>query len=59
VRRTDREERVAVRRGAHDRLGGDIGCSTWSVLNDEWLGEPLGEPLTDQACDNVDHPAGP
>ena len=35
------EERVAVRRRAHDRLGTDIGGAARPVLDDEWLAEPL------------------
>src|SRR5215831_4817003 len=33
------EQRIAVRRCAHDRLRADIGAATRSVLDDEWLAE--------------------
>src|SRR6266446_7090522 len=46
VCRSDQEERVAIRGRTHDRLGADIGTSTWPVLDNEWLAEPLGEPLS-------------
>src|SRR5262245_6029615 len=45
---------MAVGRRAHDRLGGDVGARAWPVFDDEWLTEPLREPLTHQACENVD-----
>src|SRR5262244_427716 len=35
----DYEQRVAVRRCAHDRLGADIAARAWSILDDEWLTE--------------------
>ena len=40
-------------RSSGRRLGRDIAASAWAVLNDEWLTEPLRQPLTDQACDDV------
>ena len=61
-RRVDRvveltsEQRIAVRRRAHDRLGGDIAASTRPVLDDEWLAEPLRQPLTDQPREDVGRP---
>ena len=58
VRRTDQEERVAVRRRTHDRLGGDIAAGARPVLDDEWLAEPLRQPLTDQAREDVVRAAG-
>src|SRR5262249_46173186 len=56
--RTDREQRVAVRGCAHDGFGGDISAGARPVLNDEWLAEPLGQPLTDQARRDVAGTAG-
>ena len=53
VRRADQEQCIAVRGRAHDRLGGDIAASTRPVLDDERLAEPLRQPLTDQARDDV------
>ena len=58
VRRTDQEQRVAVRRRAHDRLGGDVAAGARPVLDDEWLAEPLRQPLTDQAREDVVRAAG-
>jgi hypothetical protein len=46
VRRTHQEERIAVCRRAHDRLGADVGASTWSVFDKELLAQPLRQPLT-------------
>jgi hypothetical protein len=42
----------------HDRLGGDIAAGAGPVLDDERLAEPLRQPLTDQARENVVRPAG-
>ena len=53
VRRQDQEQRIAVRRRAHDRLGADIAAGARPVLDDEWLAEPLRQPLTHQARDDV------
>ncbi len=58
VRRTDQEQRVAVRRRTHDRLGGDIAAGARPVLDDEWLAEPLRQPLTYQTRENVVRAAG-
>jgi hypothetical protein len=58
-RRVDRvvaaghEQRIAVRRCAHDRLGADIAAGSRSVLDDEWLAEALRQPLSHQARDGV------
>src|SRR5258708_938169 len=49
----DDEQRVAVRRCAHDRLGADIAAAARSVLDDEWLAEPPRQPLTHQTRDDV------
>src|SRR5262245_64889790 len=53
----DEEERVTIRRRAYDCLSGDIGGSTRPVFDEEWLAEPLRQPLRDQACDDVGRPA--
>jgi len=44
-----------VQRG---RLGCDIGAGTRAVFYDELLAEPLRQPLTHQASDDVDSAAG-
>ena len=54
----DQQKRVAVRRRSHDRLGADIAAGARPVLDDEWLPEPLRQPLTDQARDDVGRAAG-
>src|SRR5947209_17998811 len=52
------KERITIRVRTHDRLGRDIGAGTWPILNDEWLAEPLRQPLAHQACDNIGRAAG-
>src|SRR5438045_3597853 len=49
---------MAVRWCLNDRFGADISASTRAVVDDEWLAEPLGKPLTDQARGDVDPAAG-
>ncbi len=58
VRRSHQQQRIAVRRRAHDRLGPDIAAGARPVLDDEWLAEPLRQPLTDEARDDVGRAAG-
>src|SRR5262245_47332795 len=58
IRRSRQEERIAVRRRAHDRLGGDVAASACPVLNNELLTEPLREPLSYQTRDDVARTAG-
>ena len=58
VRRTDQKERIAIRRRAHDRLGADIAAGARPVLDNELLAEPLRQPLTHQARDDVGRAAG-
>src|SRR5262245_34442080 len=48
------EQRVAVRWRAHHDLSRDIAAGARPVLDDELLTEPLGEPLTYDARDDVD-----
>src|SRR5258705_11450384 len=57
IRRGNHEERVAVRRRIHDRLGADVAAGPGPVLDDELLAKPLGKPLTDQARHDVGTPA--
>src|SRR5262245_4862608 len=49
----DHEQRVAVRRCAHDRLCADIAAAARSVLDDKLLTEPLRQPLTHHTRDDV------
>src|SRR6266849_539082 len=53
ARWADHQERMAVGRRAHDRFGCDIGARARPVLDDEWLAEPLLQPLSDQARADV------
>ena len=58
VRRSYHEERVAVRRRPHDRLGANIVAATRAVFYDELLAEPLRKPRSDEPRDNVGRAAG-
>src|SRR5215468_8870136 len=58
VRQPDEQERIAVRRCPHDALGADIAAGTRSVLNDEWLPEPLRQRLTHESSHRVGCLAG-
>ena len=44
---------MTVRRCPHDAFGADIVAGTRSVLNDEWLPEPLRQRLTHEPRDGV------
>ncbi len=68
LRRRGHQQRVAVCRCAHDGFGPDIGGRAWAVLDHEGLAKPFGQPLTDQARDQIgvaggwerhDHPHRP
>src|SRR6516162_9829410 len=54
----DQKERMAVGGRTDDCLGGDSPLGARSVLDDEWLAEPLRQPLTDQAREDVGRTAG-
>ena len=53
VRHGEHDKRVAVRRRAHGHFGADVGGGAGPVLDDEWLSEPLGQPLADEAREDV------
>jgi hypothetical protein len=53
VRRSDKEKRIAVRRCAHDYPCGYVAACTGSVLDDKWLAQLFGQPLTHQARQDV------
>src|SRR6516164_2292328 len=55
VIRTNHEERISIGRCLHYRLNGEIAASAGPVLDDDWLTEALGQPLTDQAGKRIDH----
>ena len=44
---------MAVGGRLHDCLGGDIAAGARTVLDNEWLAEPLRQPLADQARNDV------
>ena len=52
------EQRVAVRGRSHDILGSKTAACARPVLNDELLTEPVPDPLSDQAGDDVGPAAG-
>src|SRR5262249_11207430 len=47
------EQRVAVGRGTHDRLGADIAAATRPVVDNKLLAEALRQRLTYQAREDV------
>ena len=49
---------MAVAALAYDRLGADIAASSRPVLDDEGLAQPLRQPLTHQARQDVGRVAG-
>src|SRR5262245_31418051 len=51
--RTNHEQRIAVRRRLHHRLGADAAARARTVVDQELLTETLRQPLADEACDNV------
>src|SRR5262249_39978783 len=53
VCRADRQQRVAVRRRPYNRLSGNIRARPGPVLDDELLAEPIRQPLSHEASDDV------
>src|SRR5262249_6661702 len=53
IGRDGHEDRITVRRSSYDIFGGDVAAEAWSVLDYEWLTEPLGQPLAQEASDDV------
>src|SRR5262249_51671863 len=53
VETTDQQKRVAVCGRAHDGLGADIAAAPGLVADKNWLPEPLRQPLSDQAREDV------
>src|SRR5262249_5762061 len=47
------EKRVTICGRSHNCLSADVGASARAVLHHELLAEPLRQPLTDQARDDV------
>jgi hypothetical protein len=58
VRDGDKQESVAVRRGARAGLQGQIAASARPVVDDDRLTKPLRQRLTDKACADVGRAAG-
>ena len=58
VRSVGQEQRMAVGRCAHHRLGGDIAGGAGPVVDEELLTQTVREPLSDQARNDVDLAAG-
>ncbi len=58
VGRRGEEKRVAVGRRTDDGLGADIGAAAGPVVDDHRLAEPLGQPLSHQARNEVGGAAG-
>src|SRR5262249_31300427 len=56
VHRSDHQERISVQGRVHDHLSAHIAGSSWSVLDDELLPEPLRQPLSYQAGPDVGGP---
>src|SRR4051812_29677279 len=53
VCRTDHKECVAIGGCLHNCLSADIVATAPAVLNDEWLAEPLRQPLPNQARKDI------
>jgi hypothetical protein len=53
VDRVGHEQRVAVGRRAHRHLGANVVSAAGTILDEECLAEPLGEPLRDDARRNI------
>ena len=58
IRRHREKQQVPVRGRAHDSFRADIAAGTWPVVDDELLAQPLRQPLTQHACDDVGRAAG-
>ena len=44
--------------GTRDRFHGEVATRARAIVDDEWLAEPLREPLPDQAREHVGRAAG-
>ena len=54
VRGKGQKESIAIRGRSDDRLSGDVSARARAVLDDKLLPKSLREPLTHQACNNID-----
>ena len=58
VRRHAEQQRVTVRRRAHDRFGCDVSARARPVVDHDRLADPVRQPLADHAGDDVRRAAG-
>ena len=58
VESTDHEQRIAVRRCAHDRFCANIAAATRPVIDNKLLAEAIRQPLTQQTGNDVGRSAG-
>jgi hypothetical protein len=49
---------VTVRGRSHHGFSADVATGTRSVLDDEWLAKPFGQPLSYQAAEDIRPAAG-
>ena len=49
---------MAVGRRIYDSFGRDVAVGASAILGDEGLAQPLGQPLPDEACGDVDATTG-
>ena len=47
------EKRVPISGRAYDTLGRNAGISSWPIFNNELLADPLGQPLSNEAGNDV------
>src|SRR5207249_2347487 len=49
---------ITVRCCTHDCLGPNVAACTWSIFNNEWLPQPLSQPLSHHTRNDVPRAAG-
>src|SRR5215831_6440723 len=57
IRRSEQQERIAVRCRARDRFGSDIATGARAVLDDELLAKAFRQPFTHETCEDVSRTA--
>ena len=58
IRHAREQQRVTIRRGMHDLVGGQVAAGARPIFNDEGLAEPRRQLLRDQPRQNVADAAG-
>src|SRR5262245_40785082 len=53
IRGRRQQKSIAIGGRTHDRFSGDIAARTGSVVDNEWLPEPFGQPLPYDAHDDI------